>query len=45
LADLIEEYLKRGTHISRSDFIRAAVREKIMRDAPELYRRLFITET
>jgi len=30
------------THINESDFIRDAIREKIQRDAPYLYRELFL---
>lgn len=38
---LIGKYLRLDTHINESDFIRDALREKIQRDAPELYRELF----
>jgi len=33
---IISEYVQRDTHLNRSDFIRSAIREKIMRDAPHL---------
>jgi len=38
---LIEEYVKSDLHVNCSDFFRDALREKIKRDAPELYRQLF----
>ena len=41
LKEIIEEYLKHDLHMNLSDFFRDALREKIQRDAPELYRRLF----
>jgi metal-responsive CopG/Arc/MetJ family transcriptional regulator len=44
LLNLIEEYLKRDAYLSRSDFPRDVAREKIFRDAPELYRKLFQEE-
>jgi Arc/MetJ-type ribon-helix-helix transcriptional regulator len=40
--ELIAEFLKRDTHLNESDFVRDALREKIRRDAPELYAELFI---
>lgn len=30
------EYIRQDTHLNESDFIRAAIREKIIRDAPHL---------
>lgn len=41
LAKVIEEYLRRDAHVSPADFLRDAIREKIKRDAPELYKQLF----
>jgi len=41
LKEIIETYLKHDLHMNLSDFFRDALREKIQRDAPELYRRLF----
>jgi Arc/MetJ-type ribon-helix-helix transcriptional regulator len=41
LAELIKEICRRDAHVNPADFIRDAVREKIQRDAPELYRELF----
>jgi len=40
LHKLIRMYLERDIHVNESDFIREAVREKIQRDAPELYKQL-----
>ena len=38
LAKVIEEYLRRDAHVSPADFLRDAVREKLKRDAPRLYK-------
>jgi len=40
-AEIMHEYCCKDAHINFSDFIRDAIREKIQRDAPELYQRLF----
>jgi len=42
LRDLVREYILLDTHMNNSDFYRDAAREKIQRDAPELYRKLFV---
>ena len=44
LRKLVKEYISLDAHMNASDFYRDAVREKIHRDAPELYRKLFLTE-
>jgi len=41
LKKLIARYLKLHTHVNESDFVRDAIREKISRDAPNLYHELF----
>lgn len=41
LKELMKKFVNMDTHINESDFIRDAIREKIQRDAPELYRQLF----
>lgn len=41
LRRLIEEFIALDAHIGISELIRDAVREKIQREAPELYARLF----
>ena len=41
LKELIGEYVALDTHKDASEFARDAFREKIRRDAPELYYRLF----
>jgi len=41
LAKLIEEYCKRDAHVNLADFLRDAIREKLQRDVPELYSKLF----
>ncbi len=38
---LIEDFIALDTHVTKSGFVRDAIREKIMRDAPGLYARLF----
>ena|SRR5271157_3562271 len=42
LKDLMKKFVSMDAHINESDFIRDAIREKIMKDAPELYRQLFM---
>jgi hypothetical protein len=41
LKQLIARFIAQDTHMNESDFVRDAIREKIQRDAPELYRQLF----
>jgi hypothetical protein len=41
LRRLMEQFITRDTHMGLSDLIRDAVREKIQREAPELYSKLF----
>jgi len=41
LKNLIHEIVALDAHLNEADFVRDAIREKIQRDAPELYRRLF----
>ena len=41
LKKLIAKYISLDTHINESDFIRDALREKIQKDAPELYHGIF----
>jgi len=41
LKKLMEQYVALDSHLNASDLIRDALREKIQRDAPELYKRLF----
>lgn len=41
LKSLIQKFVAMDTHINESDFIRDAIREKIQRDAPHLYKNLF----
>lgn len=41
LKNLIQKFVALDTHINESDFIRDAIREKIQRDAPHLYREIF----
>ena len=43
-AKLIDSYLERDCHVTPADFIRDAIREKIRRDAPNLYDDLFVGE-
>jgi hypothetical protein len=41
LARIINNYLERDCHVTPADFLRDAIREKIRRDAPDLYENLF----
>ncbi len=41
LRDLVKEYIKIDLHMNESDFYRHAAIEKIQRDAPALYKKLF----
>lgn len=41
LAKLIDDYMARYMHVTSSDFLRDAIREKLKNDVPELYRGLF----
>jgi len=41
LKDLTEEHIQKDTHQNLSEFIRDAIRQKIQREAPELYAELF----
>jgi Arc/MetJ-type ribon-helix-helix transcriptional regulator len=40
-AKLIEKYCQCDAHVNPADFVRDALREKMQKDAPELYRQLF----
>jgi len=44
LRRLIEEHLRRDTHMDLSEFTRDALREKLAREAPDLYRAIFSRE-
>ncbi|RLI82363.1 hypothetical protein DRP04_04130 [Archaeoglobales archaeon] len=41
LKQLLLQYVKRDLHTNISEFTREAIREKLRKDAPELYRQLF----
>lgn len=42
LKNLVHMYLERaGSHLNEAEFVRDAIREKIRRDAPDLYSNLF----
>lgn len=43
LKTLMEQFVARDAHINESDLIRDAIREKIQREAPQLYQDLFKT--
>ena len=45
LIELINKYILVDTHQNRSEFIRDAVREKIRRDFPELFKELLNKES
>lgn len=41
LKELIAKYIKCDMHTNASEFTRDALREKLAKDAPELYKQLF----
>jgi Arc/MetJ-type ribon-helix-helix transcriptional regulator len=41
LKELVEKFVAQDCHVNPSDFFREALREKIKREAPELYYQLF----
>jgi len=41
LKDIMKEFVQLDAHKDISEFTRDAIREKIKRDAPRLYRKLF----
>lgn len=44
LRELIEKYVLVATYQNFSEFVRDAIRQKIQRDAPELYKQVFQVE-
>lgn len=40
LRDVLDAHVRRDTHMNWSEFVRDAVREKLMREAPDLYESL-----
>jgi len=40
-AKILEEYMMRDAHASPADLLRDALREKIKRDTPDLYEKLY----
>ena len=42
LARIIQEYIERDSHITVADFVRDAIKEKIRRDTPDLFSKLYI---
>lgn len=41
LKEMLEEYIRKDTHINVSDFLRTAIREKLQRDYPRLMQKIF----
>lgn len=41
LAETIQKYLLADSHVSPADFVRAAIREKLKRDAPQLFLEMY----
>jgi len=37
---VLQEYMRRDSHVSPADLLRDALREKIAREAPDLYKKL-----
>jgi len=44
LKTAMKKFIEMDTHLNESDFIRAAIREKIKAEAPQLIEELFIEE-
>ena len=44
LAKIVEEYLRRDTHVNPADLMRDALREKLKRDVPDLYEKMLSME-
>lgn len=44
LKKLLDRYVSQDTHLNASDFIRDAIREKIQREAPDLFKQIFQAE-
>ena len=41
LANLVKDFILLDAHMNESDFYRDAAREKVQREAPQLYKKLF----
>ena len=41
LKELVKVFVEKDTHLNEAEFVRDAMRQKIQRDAPELYAQLF----
>lgn len=44
LREAMKIYINRDTHLNESDFIRNAIREKILRDAPWIIKDMLVEE-
>ena len=44
LGDAMRKMIQMDTHLTESEFIRAAIREKMIRDAPHLFEDMFKEE-
>jgi len=44
LGDAMRTMIRMDTHLTESEFIRAAIREKMIRDAPHLFEEMFKEE-
>jgi len=38
---ILQRHIERDMHLNLSDFVREAIREKLQREAPDLYKQLF----
>jgi len=45
MRDLIEQFVSMDTHTNLSEFVRDAIRQKLQKDAPQLYKQLFEVAT
>ena len=41
---MIAEFIRLDTHLNESDFLRAAIREKLRNDAPDLFEKMMKQE-
>ncbi len=44
LRDILRAHVSRDTHMNDSDFIREAIREKLRREAPDLYESMVLSK-
>lgn len=40
-AELVEDFVEKDSHLNVAEFVRDAMREKIRREAPDMYAKMF----